>query len=84
MRHISDLLNKFGRLSKSNPQIEKKFIDLVDREFGVSLSMDDVRFKRGKIQVLASPIIRSKLIRRKDDLLTKLRENNSLRVTDII
>lgn len=82
INHIDAFLDKFKKAIGFSGLEKEIVLDLIKKEFGISLEKEDVRIFKKIIYLNISPVFKNEILIRKDKILKSLKEKN-ISVLDI-
>jgi len=84
MRSITDLLRQYANLAPPNKSIRSAVSNALKSVCGLDISIKDITYNRGLIQLNVSPPVRSTVFMHKNRIIDAVnKELGSLRVNDV-
>lgn len=72
MELVKFFLQKFSNLTLPDDTLKRLFIDIVVKTCGIELDRSQIVFRRGELLVTTSPIVKSELFLRKNQIMKQL------------
>jgi hypothetical protein len=75
MDSISSLLKKFTSITPPDESVRKEVVRILESQYRISLDMKDVRVQKGVVYLETSPLIKTEVVMRKEELLSLLQKS---------
>jgi uncharacterized membrane protein len=72
MDPISSLLKKFTSITPPDESVRKEVVRILESEYNISLDIGDVRVQSGVVYLEVSPLIKTEVVIKKEELLSLL------------
>jgi uncharacterized membrane protein len=75
MDPISSLLKKFTSITPPDESVRKEVVRILESDYNISLDIGDVRVQSGVVYLEVSPLIKTEVVMRKEELLSLLQKS---------
>ena len=84
MLEISSFLDRFKNLLTNSAAEKDGALRIISDALGIEIDPQDMAIKNGSVRITGSPVLRSELQRKRELILSKLKENPSTsRITEV-
>jgi len=83
MFNIAQYLDKFKNFGKTDQEIKKTLVIIIEKVVGVEIDTKNIILKGGEIIIKASPAIKNSIYIKKETILKELKEKFDSRVGEI-